>query len=287
MQSRTETPHQTVTHLTTGHFREGRGYAAWRPRGTADWLLIYTLDGRGRFGHENGEILAEAGHLVLLRPGTRHDYGVEPTRERWELLWVHFQPRPEWREWLDWPERAPGLMHLTPHDATMGRKIEQRFLETHRLATGALRRREIFAMNALEEVLLWCDTQNPRSQQSRLDGRVRDAMDYLCRNLREDIPLEALARRSHLSVSRLAHLFREQVGMTAGQFLELQRVNRARQLLELTPRTIREIASEVGFDSPFYFTQRFKRQTGFSPRDYRRRAQGERGDQQEEDSSSP
>jgi AraC family transcriptional regulator of arabinose operon len=62
--------------------------------------------------------------------------------------------------------------------------------------------------------------------------------------------------------------------MTPGQFLELQRLNRAKQLLELTPRTIQAIASEVGFDNPFYFTQRFKRQTGLSPRDYRRHVQG-------------
>ncbi|HZP81534.1 MAG TPA: arabinose operon transcriptional regulator AraC [Chthonomonadaceae bacterium] len=268
---RAETPHPAIIQLVTGHFHERKGYASWRTHGTNDWLLVYTLDGRGRFGYTDGEIIAQPGDMVLIRPGTLHDYGVEPTRHYWELLWTHFHPRPEWHEWLDWPEEAPGLMRLCLEDRDIRERIVAAFFEAHHLATGALRRRETFAMNALETVLLWCDTQNPRSQQSRLDGRVRLAMDYLCRNLAEKITLDTLAERSGLSVSRLAHLFRQQVGMTPLQFLELQRLDRARQLLELTSRSVQAIATELGFDSPFYFTARFKRQTGLSPRAYRQR----------------
>ena len=59
--------------------------------------------------------------------------------------------------------------------------------------------------------------------------------------------------------------------MTPQQFLEQQRLDRARQLLELSGRSIGDIAADVGFDNPFYFTLRFKRLTGLSPRDYRKR----------------
>jgi AraC family transcriptional regulator of arabinose operon len=162
-------------------------------------------------------------------------------------------------------------MRLTLEDAALRRKIAARFFEAHRLATGAQRRREALAMNALEEILLWCDQQNPQAASARLDGRVQKAMDYLCLHLAAEITLDAVAEASGLSVSRLAHLFRRQAGMTPLQFLELQRLNRARQLLELTPHTVQAIAAEVGFNSPFYFTLRFKRQTGLSPRAYRRR----------------
>lgn len=260
--------------LITGHGREAKGYAAWRPRGTDDWLLIYTLGGRGRFGYTGGELVTEVGDMAVLRPAIPHDYGVEPTHERWELLWTHFQPRAHWHEWLDWPERAPGLLHLTLNDLGLRARIVERFWQAHHLARGALRRRETFAMNALEEVLLWCDEQNPRAEQSRLDTRIRKAMDHLCHNLHEKNTLAELADQAGMSASRFAHLFREQVGMPPGQFLERQRLGRATQLLEHTPRTIQAIAFEVGFDNPFYFTQRFKRHNGLSPRDYRRRATG-------------
>jgi AraC family transcriptional regulator of arabinose operon len=266
-----ETAPPVVHHLITGHYREGKGYATWRTQGTHDWLLVYTLAGRGRFGHARGQIVTAPGDMTLLRPGTRHDYGVEPARQQWELLWAHFHPRPHWHEWLDWPEEAPGLMRLSLPETEIRERIVARFFDAHHLAAGAQRHGEALAMNALEETLLWCDTLNPRSEQARIDPRVRQVMDFLRLHLDEKLTVETLAEISGLSVSRLAHLFREQVGRTPMQFLEWQRLERAKQLLELTPRPIQAIATEVGFDNPFYFTLRFKRLTGLSPRAYRNR----------------
>ena len=275
---KTEEHHPEVIHLVTGHFRETTGYETWRVRGTADWLLIATLTGGGRFGHTGGEFTTGPGDLTLLRPGTRHDYGVAPRLGRWELLWTHFHPRPDWTPYLAWPEAAPGLMRLHLEDAEVRRKALDRFAEAHALATGALpsapRRREAFAMNALEACLLWCDTQNPLSEPSRMDGRVRAAMEFLNRHLAEPVTTAALADACGLSVSRLAHLFRAQVGLTPQQFLEGQRMERARRLLELTPRPVGAVAAEVGYENPFYFTLRFKRATGLSPRDYRKKHGG-------------
>ena len=271
MASYTETTIPDVCHVLTGHFRETRGYDTWRPSGTDSWLLIYTVGGGGRFGAEPGCVPTQAGDIMLMRPGARHDYGTLAQPGTWELLWAHFYPRPHWHEWLAWPEAAPGLMRLTLGEPVIRQKIVSRFLETHRLATGALRQRELFAMNALEEVLLWCGTQNPRSEQARMDGRVRDCMDFLCHHLAARVTLDDLAALAGLSVSRLAHLFRDQVGQTPQQFQEQQRLERARQLLELSGRSIQDIAADVGFENPFYFSLRFKRLTGQSPRDFRKR----------------
>ena len=274
-----EESHPEVAHLVTGHFHEKAGYATWRTHGTDDWLLIATLAGRGRFGveREDGpdEFTTTAGDLVLFRPRTHHDYAVAAEPGHWELLWTHFHPRPDWSPWLLWPETAPGVMLLRPEDAGVCQKILGRFAEANAVATGVLpsaqRHRETFAMNALEEVLLWCDTQNPLAAPSRLDERVREAMEYLGKRLAEPVSLDSLAAACGLSVSRLAHLFRAQVGLTPQQFLEGQRLSRARQLLELTPRPIGTIAAEVGYENPFYFTLRFKRATGLSPREYRKK----------------
>ena len=169
-----EERHPEVAHLVTGHFHEATGYATWRSHGTDDWLLIATLGGQGRFGFENGEFLATPGDLILYRPRVCHDYAVAPEPGHWELLWTHFHPRPDWAPWLLWPELASGIMCLQPEDAGALDKIIRRLEDANALATGLLpaaqRHRETFAMNALEEVLLWCDTQNPLSESSQLDG---------------------------------------------------------------------------------------------------------------------
>jgi AraC family transcriptional regulator, arabinose operon regulatory protein len=266
---RSETSTIAVVQIITGWFRRGQKYSNWRSRGTNDWLLIYTVNGKGRFGFVGGEVIAEPGDLVLLRPGTLHDYGVESTLRRWELIWAHFHPRPHWVVWLNWPESAPGLMRLRIEDSRQRERIKRRFANAHELMATARRRREDLAMNALEQVLLWADEINPKAQVGRVDARMQLAMDEMCRNFHREITLDTLAQTCGLSVSRLAHLFREQTGTTPQRFLELQRIHRAKQLLELTALSVKEIAREVGFENPLYFSLRFKRHAGTSPRAYR------------------
>jgi AraC family transcriptional regulator of arabinose operon len=272
---RPETPHPAVVSQVTGHFREMPGYATWRPRGTPDYLLMLTRDGAGRVGFPGGEVRARPGDIALLRPGALHDYGTARDADGWELLWTHFLPRPHWLPWLGWPEAAPGLLHLSlPSDTYAA--VNEALEEMHRwAASGGLPRRDEFALNALERALLWCDAANPRRDEAKIDARVRRAMAHLLENLSEPVSLADLADVAGLSPSRLSHLFREQTGQTPQQFQEKARLDRARQLLSLTGRTVAAVAEEVGFASPFYFTLRFKKHTGLSPTEWRRNEQGE------------
>jgi AraC family transcriptional regulator of arabinose operon len=267
MAPRLETPHARVDQVVAGHFRETAGYFAYRSKGTDDWLLVLTRRGRGRFGFGVGEIVTRPGEIVLLRPGALHDYGVEEQLQRWEFLWAHFHPPADWIELLDWPEEAPGLMRLVIEPRR--RRIEALAETLYRLTLSAHRRRLALAMNALEALLLWCDTINPRAQQSLVDGRIRAAMDFICGNFAAPLSLPMVARIAGLSVSRLSHLFAEQVGTTPQKFIEQQRLTRAAQLLRLTRRSIKDISRDIGYEDPFYFTQRFRRHFGRSPSAYR------------------
>jgi AraC family transcriptional regulator of arabinose operon len=152
--------------IFAGHFVEGPGYHTRRPHGTDDWLIVLTLAGRGRFGYDGGENFVHERDLTLIRPGTMHDYGVEPELQHWEMLWCHFLPRPHWMDLLDWPEISPGTMNFHLSDPSIRQRITARFDDCVRLANGPLRRRDELAMNALEEVLLWADLENPRTQSS-------------------------------------------------------------------------------------------------------------------------
>ena len=261
--------------VVAGHFDVLHPYCVLRPDGRKDWLLTYTCGGAGRFGCEEagtlgGEVLARRGDLVLLPPGSLHDYGVAAHSDSWDFLWAHFYPRPHWYAWLKWPELLPPLMTLHL-EAPYREQIQSRFEDAHRLAMGVGEHREALAMNALEEVIIRCDARNPNAQASRIDPRVKQTMDFLCQHLHDTVSTPMLAARGGLSPSRLAHLFRDHTGMSPQQFLELQRLNRAGKLLELTSRSIQDISEEVGFNCPFYFSLRFKRHTGLSPRDYRKR----------------
>jgi AraC family transcriptional regulator of arabinose operon len=265
-----KTPSAPRPSLKTGIFHEKLGYAVTRPRGANDWLVIYTLCGRGLFTHRAGQSVASPHDVALIQPGTTHRYEVEPDAKRWDLVWAHFTPPAPWIPWLNWPTLGEGFHWLSIRDPAIRRRAVRSFKLAHHIATGYSPHRHELAMNALEAALLHCDEQNPQADRRQLDPRIAHAMDHLCRNLNQPMTLEALAKVSHLSPSRFSHLFRDEVGQTPHQFLEQQRLYRAKQLLELSGLNIAQIAAEVGYRNAFYFTLRFKRATELSPRQYRR-----------------
>jgi AraC family transcriptional regulator of arabinose operon len=244
-------------------------YARWREHGAPGWLLVYTLKGMGRFGHRRGDLNVDTGDLVLLAPRTPNDYGLEGTLKRWDLLWAYFFPRPNWHALLRWPEVAPGLMQICLDLGKVRSEIVGQMMECHRLNMSPRRHKELFAMNALERVLLSCDDLNSNSECARFDPRVFRAMEFLCENVGNRVTLTGIAKYCGISCSRLSHLFRSHSGQTPRQFLERERISRARQLLELTQDSVTNIASEAGFTDVFHFSRRFKLHTGLSPRMYR------------------
>jgi AraC family transcriptional regulator of arabinose operon len=257
--------------LHTGSFRGPAIRHTFRPNGTRDWLLIYTQAGSGLYRFPGGDCRSRPHDLTLYRPGAFQDYQICPESQRWDLYYAHFLPRPDWLPWLNWPEKSPGFMALTLKEPALRRRVALRLRDMIRLNAGSQSRSQVFGQNALEEVLLWCDSINPRQAASQFDPRIRKALDFLSAHAAEPFSEERLARAAGLSPSRLRHLFRAQTGNSPRRFLEEQRLRRARDLLALSRQTIGEIALELGFANPFYFTLRFKKQTGESPRAFRQR----------------
>ena len=248
---------------------DGRGLIhGWRPRGTKDWLLLYTERGQCIARYKGGEFTARAGDMLLYQPGTPQDYGQHAPQGRWKNVWVHWVPRTEVLEWLFWPELSPGLRHLHLPPELRGAVLKELTLATSVLR-GNLPRGEFLATNALERALLFCSRANPRELNRRRHPRIDQAVEYLGKNLREKQRLDHIARRFGFSRSRFASLFREQIGQPPAQFLEAQRLVQARHLLAYTSQTLGQIADHVGFSSPFYLSLRFKKHYGQGPRAFR------------------
>src|SRR5450631_3919885 len=98
--------------LVANRFQASPGWRTWRPHGTADWQILVTERGTGRFVHAHGYLAADPTRVVLLRPGVVHDYGPAPGVPLWSVAWVHFQARDHWLDLLEWAEPAPGVMAI-------------------------------------------------------------------------------------------------------------------------------------------------------------------------------
>ena len=74
-----------------------------------------------------------------------------------------------------------------------------------------------------------------------------------------------------ISPSRLAHLFKNELGQTVYAWRETQRINRARWLIQSTSLPLNKIALSVGYSDPVYFTRLFRKHNGIPPGEYRKR----------------
>ncbi|PPC75247.1 AraC family transcriptional regulator [Pokkaliibacter plantistimulans] len=89
--------------------------------------------------------------------------------------------------------------------------------------------------------------------------------EYILRHLNEPLPVSRLARFAHVSAGHFHALFREEAGMTPGQYLWELRLKRAQQLLLETALPLVDVAEQAGFSSQSSFTHAFRRRFGVSP----------------------
>ena len=90
------------------------------------------------------------------------------------------------------------------------------------------------------------------------------------RNSHEQLAIEEMARLVNLSPGRLSHLFKNEMRLSMQQYLTHLRLMKAREQLESTFLSIKEIAALVGFPSVTRFVVSFKNFAGATPAQYRK-----------------
>lgn len=89
-------------------------------------------------------------------------------------------------------------------------------------------------------------------------------------HLGDDLAVETLAARVHMSPRTFARRFKEETGATPYSWVLGQRVRAAQELLEQTDQPVELIAHEVGLSGAAALRHHFARALGVSPQDYRR-----------------
>jgi AraC family transcriptional regulator of arabinose operon len=216
-----------------------------------------------------GVLVVRQGDLILYSPGESQDYSTLLEVGNWHLLWAHFTPQPHWLERINWPMEENGFKLLRLKETEVEQGLQTAMQRMVMLSKRPLPIALDLAMLALEEALLWASLTAFNNKWVTMDGRVRQAINYMTAHFREPFQLHALARYCGLSLYRLAHLFKEETGLSPQRFMERHRMHVASRLLSTTGFTISEVAAEVGYDDPFYFSNRFRRYSGKSPSHFR------------------
>jgi transcriptional regulator GlxA family with amidase domain len=100
---------------------------------------------------------------------------------------------------------------------------------------------------------------------------LRELQSWIADNLDADLRVESLAERAAMSPRNFARFFRRETGMTPAAYVEVLRVERARQLLEEAADPVELVSAQCGFGTPETMRRAFARQVGAAPAEYRAR----------------
>ena len=108
------------------------------------------------------------------------------------------------------------------------------------------------------------------NKPKRMNRSVALVQHYINQNYTDALTLDILAKVGNINKYYLAHIFKEDIGVSPIEYLNHIRIKEAKNLLETTNYTIAEVARFNGFSSQSFFSQAFRREVNQTPSEYRK-----------------
>lgn len=104
-----------------------------------------------------------------------------------------------------------------------------------------------------------------------MSEKVKISIDYILRHLHYDISLKEIASNSGLSETYFSALFKKETGETVSEFIQKSRVKEAQSMIQYSEYSLLEIGQYLGFCSQSHFSKTFRKYTGMTPGQYRKK----------------
>jgi len=110
-------------------------------------------------------------------------------------------------------------------------------------------------------------------QTNRVKGLINKMADYIVKNVQKDFTLEDMSHQFGYSKNHIINLFKNEYGVTPGQYLIKKRIEKAQWLLESTGDTLEIVAEKCGFSDYSHFYKAFLKANGRAPGQWKREKQ--------------
>lgn len=261
------------------HFHFATGYV-FRGERHPFWEMVYVKSGQVDIGADDDVHMLVGGDLIFHRPDEFHsiwaNYAHAP-----ELIVASFDcASPAMRAFEHRRLRTtPGqqeLLQALLREAegafsTSLEISEKRLNPQHRGGAYTLR---LILTQLLMDVLHSASDDppvrgnRPHEPDAATAAVIDDLVDYMKRHLHGELRFEDLCRRVGMSATSVKQLFRRYFDASPMACYEMIRMGEARRLLRESGGSVSATAFALGFSSPEYFSTRFKRVNGMSPRAY-------------------
>ncbi len=238
-----------------------------RPKGRKDYQLLYIASGKGHFFIEGKEMVVTAGNIIVYKPNEPQNY-VYFKEDRTDVYWVHFTGS-EVEKILDEYQ-----IHIKGNVLNIGTSPDYQWLFGQIIKELQLcqpRYEELISLQLRNIfVLISRSIEKEKKFSDTIEKEIAFAMHYFRSNYNKEINIDEYAESRNFSISWFIRCFKHITGQTPLQYILSIRIANAQSLLENTDYSIGEIAAQVGYKNSLYFSRLFHKQTGMSPKEYRK-----------------
>jgi AraC family transcriptional regulator of arabinose operon len=255
-----------VTHI--GAYQTAPRHFVDRRKGTNEHVLIVCQGGQGVCSINNRQYPMTTGHAIVLPANVRHRYWADVS-DPWKIFWVHFTGARS-RDYMAMLALTPQKPVCWLHDLP---GVVEAFEETYRHARGGFTDIDLFGLSTGFARLLGVCRLSQRALDVRrrfAEEQVLKTVHYMAANLHRPLTLAQLAAIASWSPTHYSMVFRRQLNLSPVEYLLRLKIQRACERLRTTDASIADVALDIGYDDPFYFSRLFRRRVGTSPRTYRR-----------------
>ncbi len=249
-----------------GYYPKAQFHNRARKTGIAQYVLIYCVQGEGWYQVQRGpRHTVKANQLFILPAHQAHRYRADNITP-WTIYWLHFaglEAEAFYQHVQGQADPTPKLVAPSEGRLLLFEDIFFTLNMSFDLNT------IIHANQCLRQFLTGFAKRTPAHKPESEPNLIGRSIDFMSAHLDRNFTLVELARQAGLSVSHYSSSFRAQTQNSPLVFFSLLKMQRACQLLANTNERIKEIAFQLGFEDPYYFSRVFTKAMSMSPRQFR------------------
>lgn len=223
--------------------------------------LEYVAKGSGTIIENGKSYTASAGQVYLLHRQADHFYYTDPNNP-WTKLWMNVSG-----ELSDQLIRIYGLDRQCLYNGAPAEPLFREFLE---LAKQKKPKNEIFYQCSGIFLSIVQQVSQTLAPNHPISGTAEKLKTELDNQAGSSLSLEALAKTVYCTKAHAIRVFKSAYGVTPYEYLLRRKIELSKIMLENTACSISEIAEQLGFCDPHYFSGFFKKRVGVSPAQYRK-----------------
>ena len=231
-----------------------------------NYVLHYILSGSGSLYLDNREFPVYAEQAFITPPNLVSFYKGS-TSDPWNYIWIHFNGRKA----MDLLTQA-GISKETPVFIPAAPSDGLKDCITEILRHNSEEYTCIGNLYRLFHFLINNSSNRPAPEESDKSlVYIKSVIEYITKKYREPIKIQDIADYCGLDRSYLSKMFKNATSYSPQEYLIFYRIQKAKQLLIKEEIPVQNVAYSIGYTDPFAFSKVFKRETGFSPTQYRSR----------------